>query len=92
MTQQIQARTAARVHPGQRRTDAVAVAGVFQRLPRRLQEQALLRIDTFGLARRVVEEPGVEAIDVAQLDAFFHVARLGQRGLGHAALAQGLVR
>ena len=51
MTQQIQARTAARVHPGQRRTDAVAVAGVFQRLPRRLQEQALLRIDTLGLAR-----------------------------------------
>src|SRR6202035_4468924 len=40
------------------------VAGVLQRLPRRLQEQALLRIEDLRLAVVDTEEGGVELVDV----------------------------
>ena len=38
-------------------------AGVLERLPGDLQEQALLRIEAVGLAGRDPEEPGIEAVD-----------------------------
>ena len=44
-------------------------AGVLQRLPRRFQEQSLLRIDGLGLARRNSEEVSVELVNVGQIAA-----------------------
>src|SRR5690606_37174578 len=38
-------------------------AGVLERLPGHLQEQALLRVQLHGLPRRDAEERGIEAID-----------------------------
>src|SRR6185369_4640018 len=40
-------------------------AGVFERAPARLQQQALLRIHALRFARRDAEETGVEAVDRA---------------------------
>ncbi|AHI81279.1 hypothetical protein BTJ_4029 [Burkholderia thailandensis E444] len=42
------------------------VAGVFDRGPRFLEEQAALRIDVLRVARRDPEERGVEAVDLLQ--------------------------
>ena len=41
-------------------------AGVFQRLPRNLEEDPLLRVETASLASRDAEERGVEAIHVVE--------------------------
>ena len=40
------------------------VAGVLQRFPRRLEQQAMLRVGVLGLARIDAEEVGVEQVDV----------------------------
>ena len=50
-------------HPGGRAGQAVGRdGGVLQRLPRHLEEQALLRIQAPGLHRRDAEEGGVELV------------------------------
>ena len=43
--------------------------GVFQRAPRRLEEQALLRIHRLGLARGDAEEVVVEGVGIADQPA-----------------------
>ena len=58
------------------------VARVFERLPRGLQEQALLRIEDLGLARGVAEEAGVEEVDPVEHRLGADVPRPGeQRGV-----------
>src|SRR5262249_35598232 len=39
---------------------------ILERLPRDLEEEALLRVDLRGLARRDLEELGVEAVDLVE--------------------------
>ena len=58
------------------------MAGVLQRLPGELQQQALLRVHAGRLARRDAEELGVEAIDVVDEAAFERVHPPGRIGVG----------
>ena len=49
-------------------------AGIFERVPGTLEQQALLRVHALGFARRDAEVFGVETIDVAQEAAPLAVA------------------
>ena len=66
--QQVGADPAAGEDPDRADVRAVGrMAGILQGMPRLLQEQALLRIDNRGFARRVAEEVGVERVEIGQL-------------------------
>ncbi|MNL06580.1 hypothetical protein D3C87_1272200 [compost metagenome] len=66
-------------------------ARMVHRLPGAFEKDALLRIEVLGLARRVAEEAGVEAVEAVEQHAGLHVVGIGQRALGHAARAQFVV-
>ncbi len=65
-------------HAGQASLETlVGLARVFQRLPRDLQQQALLGVHALGFARTDAEELGVEAVDLLEKAAplRIHLAR-----------------
>src|SRR5215510_3403648 len=55
---------------------------VFKRLPRNLEQQALLRIDASGFARRNAKEAGVESGDVFEKTAPARAHLAGRVGIG----------
>src|SRR5256885_9645423 len=67
------------------------VSRMLQRLPRALQEKAVLRVQLLGIARGVAEEVGIEEVHAGQRHAGLHVAGIVQQGLGHAQGAQLIV-
>ena len=73
------------------RLPIAVAAGMLERLDRRFEEEALLRIEIFGLACRIAEEARVETVHAVENDTGLHVVGVGQ-GLGrHAAIAQFLI-
>jgi hypothetical protein len=67
-------------------------AGVLERLPGELEEDALLRVGELGFARADLEEAGVEVALVGQVEAGLDVARVGEQRGVDAGLEQLLVR
>ncbi len=79
-------------HTGAVRHAARRMAGVLQRVPDDLQEEALLRIDRFGFLARVAEQRGVERIGIAHDGADVdEVRRVDGRGV-EAGVEQFLPR
>ncbi|MCY1543418.1 hypothetical protein D9M68_792360 [compost metagenome] len=66
-------------------------ARMLERRPGALEKDALLRIEHLGLARRVAEEAGIEAVEALEPHAGFHVVGVVQQTLRHAPCAQLVV-
>ena len=69
----------ARVHADRSVVRLRVVSGVLERLPRRLEKDALLRIDDLGLARAHPEERRVEQLDVRR-GSLAHARSSDRRG------------
>ena len=86
-----------RVHaaPGEHSDGALEPLGYvsrgLQRLPRALDEVAVLRIHDRRITGPDPEEPGVEHLEVVEHAVAADVVRIGQRGRRHAAFQQPLL-
>ena len=81
--QQIGIESAARIDPDARVIASRRDAGAFERLPRHLEEEPLLRIEQLGFMRRVAEKAGIELVDIGKNRARFDVGRIFEQRPGH---------
>lgn len=91
MPHEVQVGALARVDADLARPGVGVAAGMLERGPRALQEDALLRVEVLGLARRIAEEAGVELVEALELDARLHIGGVVEQFLRNASGAQLLV-
>jgi hypothetical protein len=68
--------------------DVTGVTRVLQGFPGAFEEDALLGVENFGLARVVAEEGSVEPVGMFEKRSFLDVVRIFKKGLGHARFAE----